>query len=159
STWYQVHLIAPDLDVTGVSLPGVPAVIVGHNQNISWGITNLSFDVQDLYLENINLQTGQVEYKGKIEQSPAEREMIAVKGAAPVETFAFLTRHGPIFLSEGNQNFSLRWTAFAFLTRHGPIFLSEGNQNFSLRWTAADAEPYEFPFLEINRAKNWGQFN
>ena len=50
STWYQVHIEAPGLDVTGVSLPGVPCVIVGHNQRIAWGVTNLGFDVQDLYV-------------------------------------------------------------------------------------------------------------
>ena len=44
STWYQVHLQAPGLDVIGVSLPGVPAVISGHNDRIAWGVTNLGFD-------------------------------------------------------------------------------------------------------------------
>ncbi len=45
STWYMVHLKAGDLDVTGASLPGVPAVIIGHNKRIAWGITNLEFDM------------------------------------------------------------------------------------------------------------------
>src|ERR1022692_4254853 len=49
--WYMVHLRAPGLDVSGVSLPGTPSVIVGHNQRIAWGVTNLQFDVQDLYIE------------------------------------------------------------------------------------------------------------
>ncbi len=56
AAWYQVHLKAPGLDVTGVSLPGVPGVIIGHNQRIAWGVTNLGFDVQDLYLEKIDPQ-------------------------------------------------------------------------------------------------------
>ena len=46
------------MNVTGVSLPGVPCVIIGHNQRIAWGVTNLGFDVQDLYIEKIDPQTG-----------------------------------------------------------------------------------------------------
>ena len=65
STWYQVHLQAPGLDVTGVSLPGVPCIIIGHNQRIAWGVTNLGFDVQDLYVEKIDMQTGRYLFQGK----------------------------------------------------------------------------------------------
>ena len=59
STWYMVHLQAPALNVSGVSLPGIPSVVIGHNDRIAWGMTNLHYDVQDLYLEKLNLQTGQ----------------------------------------------------------------------------------------------------
>ena len=51
NTWYEIHLTSGDYDVAGVSLPGLPAVIVGHNQRIAWGFTNLGPDVEDLYLE------------------------------------------------------------------------------------------------------------
>jgi len=59
STWYMIHLQAPSLNVSGGSLPGAPSVIIGHNDRIAWGMTNLHFDVQDLYLEKLNTQTGQ----------------------------------------------------------------------------------------------------
>ncbi len=59
NTWYEIHLTSGDYDVAGVSLPGLPAVIVGHNQRIAWGFTNLGPDVEDLYVENFN---GQGEY-------------------------------------------------------------------------------------------------
>lgn len=49
--WYANHLQAPGLNVTGVSLPGVPAIICGHNERIAWGVTNLQADVQDVYEE------------------------------------------------------------------------------------------------------------
>ncbi|MGA2741596.1 MAG: penicillin acylase family protein, partial [Bryobacteraceae bacterium] len=83
--WYMVHLRAPDMDVAGVSLPGTPSVIVGHNQRIAWGVTNLHFDVQDLYSENFDAGTGRYLYRGQWEQAREEREIIPVKGAAPVE--------------------------------------------------------------------------
>jgi penicillin G amidase len=137
STWYMVHLRTygdkPGLNVTGVSLPGVPAVIIGHNESIAWGITNLGFDVQDLYRENIDPQTGRYEFKGHLEQARLERDAIAVKGAKPIET--------------------LTW-----ITRHGPIFLSDENRQYALRWTAADAGSFQFPFLEIDRAHDWKEF-
>src|SRR5207253_2219087 len=60
--WYMTHLQAPGLDVSGVALPGAPGVIVGHNQRIAWGITNLQFDVQDLYIEKFDERTGRYLY-------------------------------------------------------------------------------------------------
>ena len=77
AAWYQVHLKAPGLDVTGVSLPGVPCVIIGHNQRIAWGVTNLGFDVQDLYLEKIDPQTGRYLFHGQVEQARLERNGFA----------------------------------------------------------------------------------
>ncbi|MGA2773008.1 MAG: penicillin acylase family protein, partial [Bryobacteraceae bacterium] len=62
--WYMAHLQAPGLDVSGVTLPGVPGVMVGHNQRIAWGITNLQFDVQDLYIEKFDDRTGRYLYRG-----------------------------------------------------------------------------------------------
>jgi penicillin amidase len=133
STWHMVHLKAPGLNVTGVSLPGVPAVIIGHNENIAWGITNLGFDVQDLYRENIDLQSGRYAFSGHVEQARLERQVIAVKGAKPVEIATWVTRHGPIFLSDENHQ-------------------------YSLRWTAAEPGSFQFPFLDVGRAHDWKEF-
>src|SRR6202022_4809535 len=52
--WYEAHLRAGSLDVAGVTLPGTPCVIVGHNQRIAWGLTNLGPAVEDVYIENFN---------------------------------------------------------------------------------------------------------
>jgi penicillin amidase len=131
--WYTTQLSAPGLEVAGVALPGAPGVIVGHNQRIAWGITNLGFDVQDLYLEKIDERTGRYLYQGKIEQARGERERIEVKGRAPVE----LT---------------------VWVTRHGPLFVAEGKERMSLRWTAAEPNFLQYPFLDIDRAANWQQF-
>ena len=111
ATWYMIHLRAPGLNVTGVTLPGVPAVIIGHNENIAWGITNLGFDVQDLYRENIDPQTGRYAFMGRVEQARLERDAIAVKGAKPIETLTWVTRHGPIFLNDENRQYALHWAA------------------------------------------------
>jgi len=133
AAWYQVHLKAAGLDVTGVSLPGVPCVIVGHNQRIAWGVTNLGFDVQDLYIERIDPQTGRYVFHGQVQQAHPESEWIRVKGARPVEF--------------------QQW-----VTRHGPLAFSENGRYFALRWAAAEPGGFGFPFLDLNRAGNWKEF-
>lgn len=133
STWYMVHLRAPGLDVTGVSLPGVPAVIVGHNDRIAWGVTNLQFEVQDLYREQIDPRTGRYMFRGHAEQARLERSAIAIKGAKPVQFD--------------------QW-----VTRHGPVILTDEKQNYALQWTAAEPSSFQFPFLDLNRARNWTEF-
>jgi len=54
--WYEAHLHAGGLDVAGVTLPGMPYVVVGHNQKIAWGFTNVAPTVTDIYIENFNQQ-------------------------------------------------------------------------------------------------------
>jgi penicillin amidase len=130
--WYMTHLDAPGLDVSGVCLPGVPGVIVGHNQRIAWGITNLGFDVQDLYVEKLD-EAGRYVFHGHLEQAREEREIIPVKGQRPTEMNILVTRHGPVMIANGAERISLRWTAAE------PGFL-------------------QYPALDIDRAQNWQQF-
>jgi Protein related to penicillin acylase len=52
--WYLTHLSSPGMRVSGVTVPGVPGIILGHNQSIAWGATNVGPDVQDVYLETFN---------------------------------------------------------------------------------------------------------
>src|SRR5581483_8498012 len=52
--WYQAHLRSGNFDVAGVTLPGMPYVIVGHNQRVAWGFTIVGPTVEDVYVENFN---------------------------------------------------------------------------------------------------------
>jgi len=131
--WYMTHLTARGLDAAGVALPGVPGIVVGHNRRIAWGITNLQFDVQDLYLLQIDERTGRYAYQGHQEQAKLEREIIRVKGQNPTE----LT---------------------VWMTRFGPLFVSEGSDRMALRWVAADPGLLQYPILDIDRAENWRDF-
>jgi penicillin amidase len=133
STWYQVHMQAPGLNVTGVSLPGAPCVIIGHNERIAWGVTNLGFDVQDLYVEKLDARSGRYLFRGQLEQARLESDQIPVKGGRPEEF--------------------RQW-----VTGHGPVNVSENNQFMALRWTAAEPGLFQFPFLDVNRAGNWPEF-
>ena len=128
--WFMVGLRMPGMHVAGVSLPGTPGVIVGHNDQIAWGVTNLHFDVQDLYIERIDERTGRYVYQGKLEQARAEREIIRVKGKDAIDQRYWVTRHGPIIAD-----------------------------NLALRWTAAEPGIFEFPFIDVNRARNFDEFS
>jgi penicillin amidase len=130
--WYLVHLQAPGLNAAGVSLPGVPGIIVGHNERIAWGVTNLHYDVQDLYIEKFDDRTGRYEFRGQVLQARPERELIRVKDARPVELVNWVTVHGPV--------------------------RAEGKQRLALRWVAAEPGSFQFPFIELNRARNWQEF-
>jgi penicillin amidase len=132
--WYMTHLEAPGIDVSGVALPGTPGVMIGHNPRIAWGITNLGFDAQDLYIEQIDERTGRYIYQGQPQQAREERELIRVKGSKPTETRTWVTRHGPIFARDGNALMAMRWTA----TEPGML---------------------QYPILDLDRAQNWTEFN
>ncbi len=131
--WFMAHLEIPGMNVSGVTLPGVPGIIAGHNDRIAWGTTNLGFDVQDLYVEKMDARTGRYVFRNTVEQAHREVEVIRVKGK-PAEEFQ-------------------RW-----VTRHGPIFVSDEKEQMSLKWIAAQPGLFEFPFMDIDRARNWNDF-
>ncbi len=114
--WYEVHLQSPGLNVSGASLPGAPGVVIGHNERIAWGMTNLGADVQDLYVERINPDNPrQYLFGGRWEDFQVLREEITVKGERePLVQEVLISRHGPLLngVVKGlGQPLALRWTA------------------------------------------------
>lgn len=113
--WYEVGLHAPEMDVVGFSFAGVPGVIIGHNQNIAWGVTNVGPDVQDLYIEKINPNNPrQYEFEGKWQDMEVVNEVIKVNGGEDVPLEVLITRHGPIIneIVDGQSDkLAIRWTA------------------------------------------------
>ena len=131
--WHMEYLEAPGMKVSGVSLPGMPGILSGHNDRIAWGETNLGFDVQDLYVEKLDLRTGQYLFDGKIEQARPERELIEIRERPPEELATWVTRHGPVFR-----------------IANGEVI--------TLRWSAAEPGAVADVFLDIDRARNWEDF-
>src|SRR5262245_4203519 len=131
--WYEAHLRCANYDVAGVTLPGLPFVIVGHNQRIAWGFTNVGPTVQDVYIENFN-SVGQYQTPEGWRNPERRHEVIHVKGKQDVNLDVTLTRHGPIISSlvpGETRTLALRWTLY------------EGVGN---------------PFFEVNSAQNWEDF-
>jgi len=136
SIWHIAHLSAGDLRVCGVSVPGIPGVMIGHNERIAWGITNLCPDVQDLYIERFDSEN-RSSYQTPSGWRTAEvrTEQISVRG-----------QKEPVTLD-------------VKVTRHGPIVIERDSIGVALRWTAFDTEIIDLDtFLAINRARNWDDF-
>lgn len=139
AVWYTLHLVTPELEVAGVTIPGFPIVTIGHNRDIAWGLTNLMADSGDFFVERINPDNPrQVMYRGQWVELMEREETIAVKGQAPVKFTVRITPHGPLVheLMKGQtESLSLRWTVNA----------------------ASDAAELD-GFLAINMARNWQEF-
>jgi penicillin amidase len=134
SVWYMIHLKAPGLDVTGVSLPGLPLVIVGHNEHIGWGMTNTAPDVQDLYIESFNFRDPRKYlHNGQWVDAEVRDESIKVR-------------------NQRNYHFTV------MVTRHGPVISHDSDRDLALQWTLLVPHAVRFPFLRINQASNWQEF-
>jgi penicillin amidase len=124
--WYQADLQSPtptgNLHVTGVSLPGVPFIITGHNDHVAWGFTNLGATVQDIYIEHTRGTGPTAQYQsqnGTWQTLLHDREIIHVKGGKDVAIDIASTRHGtaitPILsgiLPTEKRTLSLRWIIY-----------------------------------------------
>lgn len=136
--WYEAHLRCDNYDVIGVTLPGLPFVIVGHNQRIAWGFTNVGPTVEDLYIEEFNdkgqYKTPPASAKDRTPQwrDPEHREeVIHVKGQPDVHLDVVVTRHGPVItdlISGETRKIALKWTLYDSL--HNPFFDVDSAQNW-----------------------------
>jgi penicillin G amidase len=131
--WYEAHLKSGNLDVAGVTLPGMPYVIVGHNQRIAWGFTNVGPTVTDAFIETFNPQGAYQTPQGWLQPEHRE-EIIQVKGKSDVKLDVKITRHGPI-ISE---------------------LIPGETRQVALRWTLYDG--LHMPFFDVDTAQNWEEF-
>jgi penicillin amidase len=156
SIWYEIGLHctpqgeACPYNVTGYSFAGDPGVIIGHNDRIAWGFTNLGPDVQDLYIERINPENpNQYEVNGEWVNMDLINETIMVAGSDPVELTVRYTRHGPIISDTYGPLEGFTETSGVKLPSQYAI---------ALRWTALE-NGQTFPAIwKINLAGNWDEF-
>jgi len=120
--WYEAHIVSPSMNVSGSVLPGIPFVIIGANEHVAWGFTNVMADDADFYIEKINpANPNQYEFMGSWQDMKIKEEVIKVKGADNVKFKVRLTRHGPIidevnhYKEPKNTALSMRWTAYETL--------------------------------------------
>jgi penicillin amidase len=131
--WYEAHLHSGALDVAGVTLPGMPYVVVGHNQRIAWGFTNVGPTVTDVFIENFNAQGAYQTPNGWV-QPEHRAEVIHVKGKPDVTLDVKITRHGPIITD----------------------LVPGETRPLALRWTLYDG--LRIPFFDVNSAQNWDDY-
>lgn len=149
SLWYMAHLSADDFDVIGATIPGLPAVVIGRNQFIAWGTTNLDPDVQDLIIERID-DTGRfVEYQGRMEPIEVVTEVIKVRWQEDIHHQVRITRHGPLISD------SIR-----IVEQRRPLEEQRiPTDDLALRWVALGTDDNTIQaFFDINEARNWEEF-
>jgi penicillin amidase len=155
SIWYEVGLHCQEnieecqLNVTGFSFAGVPGVVIGHNDHIAWGLTNIGPDVMDLYIEKTNPDhpTQYLTPDGWMEMESVV-EIIQIAGDDPVEHQVYLTSHGPIIGSEYGLDDFDQTTGLAI----------PENYALALRWTALEPSCVFCAMWKINLAKDWEEF-
>ncbi len=139
SIWYETQLKGPDVNVSGVIFAGVPGIILGHNPEIAWGVTNVGPDVQDLYIEKRNPDhPDEFLYNGKWEKAKVVNEDIKVKGEKKVPYNVTITRHGPIISEFAHDN--------------------KPDTALAMKWTALQPTTELEAVLQFDKAQNWDEF-
>jgi penicillin amidase len=136
-TWYMADLRAPGFHAAGVTLPGMPLIVAGHNEHVAWGFTALYADVQDLYTEKLD---GKGNYEGNDAQwrpLTVDREVIHVRGGKDVVLNVQSTEHGPLL---------------------NPL-LAADDPPTALKWTLYDPTLNAIPLYAMNVASNWTEFS
>jgi penicillin amidase len=139
--WFENHLACPEFEVSGASFAGAPGVMLGHNAEIAWGMTNALIDVQDLYLERPHPDDPtQFEYNGEWEQAEVLEEVIQIRRRAAHVERVIITRHGPLINNLIKADHSAPPTPLA------------------LRWVGNEAGNTVRAILRLNQASDWAEF-
>jgi penicillin amidase len=158
SLWYQMGLHCRAVsdkcryDVAGYTFSGMPGVIIGHNQDIAWGFTNLGADVSDLYLQKVSDQGYQ--YDGKEVPFTTRTETIKVAGGGSRTITVRTTNNGPLVSDRSNE--------LEKVGEEAPVTASAPDRGdgyaVALRWTALDPGKSMDAVFKLNRAKDFDEF-
>ena len=142
SIWHMINLSAPGVRVAGVAAAGLPGVVIGHNDHIAWGFTNVGPDVQDLYIEKFNPDNPkQYQTPSGWQDAVIRHEEIKVRKGIGSSEFDTVTQDVTV-------------------TRHGPIIFEGDGKRYALRWTGLDPTKNNADSTYVlNRARNWKEFN
>ncbi|GAB5603159.1 penicillin acylase family protein [Thermus sp. FJN-A] len=137
SLWFLMALEGPGLRVIGASLPGVPGIVIGRNDRIAWGVTNVGADVQDLYLLE-DVEGRGYRYRGRVVPYGVREEVIRVKGGKEEVLKVRETVYGPVITD---------------------ALPDPPKTPMALRWVSLDPEDHILmAYLGVNRAGNWEEF-
>lgn len=143
SIWYQIQLHSPGVNVYGVSIPGAPNIIIGFNQNIAWGVTNVGSDVLDWYKIQFKDSTyTEYLFDNQWLKTTQKVEEIKIRNKAPLLDTVYYTHHGPVSYLEGTKP-----KEFA-MVRNIP-------EGFALKWVAHLPSNELRTLYELNRATDY----
>ncbi|MFC1475395.1 penicillin acylase family protein [Candidatus Zixiibacteriota bacterium] len=117
--WYEAHLVTPEMNVSGVLAPGVPLVVVGANEHVAWGFTNVMADDADYYREKLHPDDSTLyEYQGAWHRMTVVDKAIKVRGGDDLPFAVRLTHHGPVisdingFDESPGEALTMRWVIY-----------------------------------------------
>ncbi|WP_432176409.1 penicillin acylase family protein [Streptomyces sp. Tue6028] len=158
SVWYQMGLHCTSLsdkcqyDVSGYTFAGMPGVVIGHNKDIAWGMTNSGVDVTDLYLEKL---TGDgYQYDGKVLPFKSRKETIKVAGGASKKIVVRETNNGPLLSDRDDELVKVgrKATVDTAAPDRGDGY------GIALRWTALDPGTSMDAVFQMDKASDWAEF-
>jgi len=143
--WYAAVIKSGSETCSGVTLPGVPGIVIGKNDNISWALTNIMADDADFYVEKLDSTKKKYLYNGAWRDLVSYKEKIKIKKGRDVNFEIKLTHRGPIITD---------------IHPYTVLFEDKGIKSppISMRWTGNDFSDELFAFYKINKAKNWNEF-
>ncbi len=145
SIWYQIQLHAPGVNVYGVSLPGAPGVVIGFNDKISWGVTNVDAAVLDWYqIKFKDNKRNEYWYRNRWNKVKRRIEKIEVRGGKTVYDTVIYTHHGPVVYESDSKK-----------SKKAPDNIPIGN---ALRWIAHEESDEFKTFYLLNRAANYKDY-
>ena len=137
SIWYMADLRAPGYHSAGVTAPGMPYIIAGHNEHVAWGFTALYADVQDLYIEKLDGKGNYEDNDAVWKPLQVDHEIIKVRGGKDVLLDVQSTANGPLV---------------------NPL-LDHETRAIALKWTLYDPSLNALPFYAMNVASSWTEFS
>jgi penicillin amidase len=143
--WYFCSVRSNGWNADGVTLPGVPAIVIGKNQSIAWALTNVMADDADFYVDSLDQSKTNYFFDGQWRRLKSVQDTILVKGAQPIVHETFLTHRGPIISG---------------IHPLGKLFheASPSRQVLDMHWVGNDISDEYAGFFGINKAENWGDF-
>src|SRR5262249_62291881 len=129
----------PGAEAAGVSRPGAPGVVIGHNREIAWGFTAAVPDTADLFVEKFDAQ-GRYQVRGEWKQPEVRHEQIRVRGEATARQVEVIsTHHGPV------------------VTRISKLAAWREPHALALKWIGHQPNKIMRASLGLMRAQNWDQ--
>ncbi|KJQ52461.1 penicillin acylase family protein [Microbacterium sp. SA39] len=164
SVWYQVQLKCATVseecpfDVGGFSFSGLPGIVIGHNQKVAWGFTNLTTDVTDLYIERV--EGDEYWRDGALVPLEESTETIKVAGGDDIELTIRSTVHGPIISGLTDDFTAIADDPLPGLAIGGavPALEDEAEYAVSLRWTALDPGTTATAIFALSTAQDFDDF-
>jgi penicillin amidase len=148
--WYLTSIRSPSLNVMGATLPGTPGVVIGRNENISWGMTNVMADDADFYsIEPDSADPDFYWYDGKLVAFRMATDTITIKNDSPFVFTKRMTVQGPVVSDVISKSYELS-------VLHGDA--AQSSRVIALRWNAYWPSDETRAIFFLNKAKDFQEF-